>query len=87
MEVYVSRCVQPTLSAPSVDRPERRRKRFAVTSWSSGMHDPAVRRVLDEVRVEWHQQLGKSECVPAAAYVDADVDLGLDAMFTDRGRC
>jgi hypothetical protein len=51
------------------------------------MNDPAVRRVLDEVRVEWHQQLGKSECVPSATYVDLDLDLGVDTMIIDRGRC
>jgi hypothetical protein len=50
------------------------------------MNDPAVRRVLDEVRVEWHQQFAESECVPAAAHLDADLDLGADARVVDRGR-
>jgi hypothetical protein len=80
-----NRNVHAALGPPFLNGEQRVCERLAVAARSSGVHHPALGRVLDEERMERDEKLRERERIPAA--VDIDLDCGSDALFSRERRC
>src|SRR5581483_1415871 len=63
---------QTALCDPIVDRPQRVGEILPVTARSSRMHDPMLRPVLNEERMERNEAIRESERIPTALDIDLD---------------
>jgi hypothetical protein len=80
-----NRCVHTPLGLAFLNRAQRVRERLAVAARSSGVHNPALSRALDEERMEWDEKLRERERIPPP--IDIDLDCGSDARFSHDRRC
>jgi hypothetical protein len=60
-----------------VDCPQRVGETFPVTAWSSRVHDPTPRLVLNEEGMERNKVLREGERVPTAVEIDLDRGRGV----------